>query len=175
MSAPANGASRTDYTRSGRGVEHVARFIALFVAVLTVSLTAGRAFWVWIGENPSHRSTTTFIESFQATNRVIAVPIAITGNLGFVSVLAAAALSWHDRPSLYFLGTAAPLLAASVLITLMINVPINDRIMTWNASSPPADWKQFRDRWWTWHVIRAAALLAALVLLLFGALLRRES
>ena len=139
-----------------------------------VAMTAGRAFWVWIGENPSALSMTTFIESFQATNRVIALPIAITGSLGFLSVLVAVALSWRDRPSVYLLETALPPLAASILITVMINVPINDQIMTWNASAPPADWMRLRDKWWTWHTIRAAALLAGFVLVLLGVLLRQE-
>jgi uncharacterized membrane protein len=117
---------------------------------------------------------TTFIESFQAINRAITLPIAITGNLGFVSVLAAVILSWHDRPSVYFLEMALPLLAASILITVMINVPINDQIMRWDAGAPSADWMRLRDKWWAWHTRRAVALLLGFILVILGALLRQK-
>jgi uncharacterized membrane protein len=152
----------------------MARTLSLFFAVLMVALAAGRAFWVWVGENPSALSMTTYIESFQATIRTITLPITIIGNLGLLSAILAVALSWRDRPSVYFLAMALPLLAASVLITLRINVPINDQIMTWNANAPPEGWMQLRDKWWTWHKIRAVALLAAFVLVLAGTLLRSE-
>ena len=152
----------------------MARTISLFFAVVMVALTAGRAFWVWVSENPSALSVRTYIESFQATNRAITVPITVTGILGLLFAILAVALSWGDRPSVYFLGTAIPLLAAPVLITLKINIPINDQIMTWNASAPPEGWMQLRDKWWTWHKIRAAALLGGFVLVLVGTFLRRE-
>ena len=152
----------------------MARTITLFFTILMVALTAGRAFWVWVAESPSALSMTTYVESFQATNRAIALPIAITGSLGFLLAIVAVALSWRDWPTVYLLGAAVPLLAASVLITTLINIPINDQIATWHASTPPANWMQIRDRWWSWHIIRATALLAGFVLVLLGALLRRE-
>src|SRR5260370_41887915 len=98
----------------------MARTITLFFTVLMVALTAGRAFWVWVAENPSALSMMTYIESFQATNRAIALPIAITGSLGFLLALVAVALSWRGPPNIYLRGAGVPLPGACVRIKGLI-------------------------------------------------------
>jgi hypothetical protein len=55
------------------------RSVVLFFAALLLALTAGRAFWVWPGENPFNMSGATYVEFFQQLDRRIAIPIAITG------------------------------------------------------------------------------------------------
>ena len=51
-------------------------------------------------------------------------------------------------------------IAAAVLIafTLIVNVPINKRTLTWDAHHPPEDWRTERSRWHTYQGIRAALL-----------------
>ena len=46
---------------------------------MLLALTAGRAFWVTLGENPFSMSGATYVEFFQQLDRRIAIPIAITG------------------------------------------------------------------------------------------------
>jgi hypothetical protein len=38
------------------------RNVLLFFTALLLSLTAGRAFWVWLGENPFNMSGPTYVE-----------------------------------------------------------------------------------------------------------------
>jgi len=47
----------------------------LFLAALLLALSAGRAFWVWLGENPFNMSGPTYVEFFQQLDRRIAVPL----------------------------------------------------------------------------------------------------
>jgi hypothetical protein len=55
------------------------RKVSLFSTSLLLALTAGRAFWVWLGENPFNMSGHTYVEFFQQLDKRIVVPIAITG------------------------------------------------------------------------------------------------
>jgi hypothetical protein len=50
--------------------------------------------------------------------------------------------------------------AAAVLIafTLTVNVPINQRTLTWDAEHPPEGWRADRRRWHTYQGVRAVLL-----------------
>lgn len=53
---------------------------------------------------------------------------------------------------------AAASAAILVAFTLIVNVPINNRTLTWDAEDPPPDWHQVRHRWHTYQGLRAALL-----------------
>jgi len=65
--------------------------------------------------------------------------------------------------------TAGALLILSVIMSLLLLVPINNRNKTWTPENRPADWKEQTDRWNRYHYVRVAVLVAALALLV-GAL-----
>ena len=48
----------------------------LFFALVLVALTAGRALWAWLGENPANLSGATYVEFFQALSRAVRTPSA---------------------------------------------------------------------------------------------------
>jgi hypothetical protein len=58
------------------------RSALLFVTVVLLALTAGRAFWVWLGESPFGIAGATYVDFFQQLDKRIAIPIAIIGILG---------------------------------------------------------------------------------------------
>lgn len=59
---------------------------------------------------------------------------------------------------------AIALLAVSVVMSLLLLVPINNRSKTWTGEDRPADWKQQADRWDRYHYIRVAVIVLAFVL-----------
>ncbi|GAA2730009.1 DUF1772 domain-containing protein [Streptomyces nogalater] len=61
--------------------------------------------------------------------------------------------------------TAAALLSLSVIMSILLLVPINNRIKTWTADGLPADWKQQMNRWDRLHHVRVAVIIAAFALL----------
>ncbi|SMF84446.1 DUF1772 domain-containing protein [Streptomyces sp. Amel2xC10] len=69
----------------------------------------------------------------------------------------------HDGAGLVV--TAAALLIVSVVMSIVLLVPINDRVKTWTADGLPADWKQQMNRWDRFHYVRVAVLIAAFTLL----------
>jgi uncharacterized membrane protein len=61
--------------------------------------------------------------------------------------------------------TAAALLVLSVVMSLLLLVPINNRSRTWTPENRPDDWKQQANRWDRFHYLRVAVIVAAFTLL----------
>lgn len=57
------------------------------------------------------------------------------------------------------------LLVVSVLMSVLLLVPINNRSKTWTPENRPADWKEQSRRWDSYHYVRVAVLVGALTLL----------
>ena len=71
---------------------------------------------------------------------------------------------WH-HPGTGLVVIAAALLIVSVIMSLLLLVPINNRGKTWTPDDRPADWKQQMNRWDRFHYVRVAVLIAAFTLL----------
>jgi uncharacterized membrane protein len=61
------------------------------------------------------------------------------------------------------------LMVAALVITLAVEVPIDNRIQTWTAATLPADWRSIQSRWELWHTVRTFASIAALAAVAIGA------
>ncbi|WP_427919796.1 anthrone oxygenase family protein [Streptomyces sp. cg40] len=61
--------------------------------------------------------------------------------------------------------TAAALLIVSVVMSILLLVPINNRGKTWTPENRPADWKEQLNRWDRYHYVRVAVIIAAFALL----------
>ncbi|MFJ8397566.1 anthrone oxygenase family protein [Streptomyces sp. NPDC094144] len=81
-----------------------------------------------------------------------------------VLVAIRAATGW-GHPGTGLAVTAGALLIVSVLMSILLLVPINNRSKTWTPENRPADWKEQSDRWDRYHYVRVAVLIAALALL----------
>lgn len=91
--------------------------------------------------------------------------------LTVVLVAIEAFIRWHHtghwpRPII----ASAALWALSVVYTLAMLVPINNRIASWTDQPAPASWKRDRTRWDTLHRWRVLLLTVAFVLLAIGLL-----
>ncbi len=66
-----------------------------------------------------------------------------------------------NTASFYFALLSLILLIAVLLITVVILVPIDNKIKTWTADSIPKDWESLRDKWKLFHVYRTFLSLIA--------------
>ena len=55
------------------------------------------------------------------------------------------------------------LMLAALVITLAVEVPIDNRIETWTVTTLPGDWRSIQSRWELWHTVRTFASIAAVV------------
>ncbi|MBO8183946.1 DUF1772 domain-containing protein [Streptomyces spirodelae] len=81
-----------------------------------------------------------------------------------VLVAAWAAAGWHD-PGTGLAVTAGALLIVSVIMSILLLVPINNRGKKWTPDNRPADWKEQMNRWDRFHYVRVAVIIAAFALL----------
>jgi uncharacterized membrane protein (DUF485 family) len=91
------------------------------------------------------------------------MPFWYIGSLLLTAWLAAA--TWSG-PAGGAAVTAAALLAVSVVMSVTLLVPINNRSATWTADQHPADWREQHQRWNRLHYARVAIIVAAFVLTL---------
>lgn len=149
------------------------RKVLLFCASVLLALTAGRAFWVSLGESPFNMSAATYVEFFQQLDREIAIPIALTGIGGTLLTGIAALAHNSDRRMFYLLLAACGCAVVGSLVTIFVNVPINERLATWNPTALPPDYEVFLRRWWEWHQVRMVAMFSAMSLVFAAMLIRK--
>jgi uncharacterized membrane protein len=150
------------------------RNVIIFFAAVFLSLTAGRAFWVWLGENPANLSGASYVEFFQVLDRGIAIPIAVTGIGGTLLAGIASLLLRNERLPMYFLIGAFCLGFVACVVTVVVHLPINARIATWNPAALPPNYREFLDRWWRWQYVRLVSMLGAPTLVITAILIRAE-
>ncbi|MFJ9041822.1 anthrone oxygenase family protein [Streptomyces sp. NPDC102406] len=85
--------------------------------------------------------------------------------IGSVVLAAGWAIAGWDDSGAGLVVTAAGLLILSVIMSVLLLVPINNRNKTWTPENRPADWKEQLNRWERYHYVRVAVLIAAFTLL----------
>jgi uncharacterized membrane protein len=145
----------------------------LLLATLTMGLMAGvfglyaHAIMPGLGKTDAR----TFVGAFQAIDRAIINPLFMATFFG-AAVLTAAAAALHlgDAPAPWIIA-ALVLYAAVFVITIAVNVPLNDAIKAAGDPDRISDLAAVREhfdegRWAAWNVVRTVASTAA-----FGCLL----
>jgi len=66
--------------------------------------------------------------------------------------------------------TAFALLAAVLILTIIVNLPINADQRDWIPATPPADWATVRDHWQISHAVRTVAATLAFTTLTVAAM-----
>ncbi|MFD3872268.1 anthrone oxygenase family protein [Streptomyces sp. NPDC058623] len=90
------------------------------------------------------------------------MPVWYIGSLVLAAIWAVA--GW-DRAGAGLVVTAGALLILSVVMSILLLVPINNRTKKWTPENRPADWKEQMNRWDRWHYVRVAVIIAAFTLL----------
>ena len=75
-----------------------------------------------------------------------------------------AVAGWHHHGT-GLVVTAGALLILSVIMSILLLVPINNRGKRWTPENRPEDWKEQSNRWDRWHYVRVAVIIAAFALL----------
>jgi uncharacterized membrane protein len=104
-----------------------------------------------------------------AIARVLGTVMPFWYNLTFFLTLAELVIRWHQsgRIPTWIAASAALWMLASVY-SLIALVPVNNRIKSWEKSTPPSDWKTHRRTWDRHHRWRTALLTVAFAFLIVG-------
>ena len=140
--------------------------IVQFVALLLTALSMGVHFGTWLTEGPlrATQSGALFIEIHQGRDRVVARVMPILGSAALI-FLALGVFLMRAVPVAFALSLAGlACCIGDMFVTLLVNVPINGKVQSWQPEAPPADWKLLRDRWERFHSIRALLVVSGFAL-----------
>jgi uncharacterized membrane protein len=121
--------------------------------------------WFSLSRTMDRLSADTFVAVGHQMIRNLGVPMAILLPLALLSALVTLALLWRGGRGAAFWWMAAGflLMVAALVITLAVEVPIDNQIQDWTAATLPGDWRSIQSRWELFHTLRTFASIAALV------------
>jgi len=143
--------------------------ILRFINIVIAALLAGTSFGIWIGFNPLHLSQSTYLE--QQQNMILSLKTLMVSLVVIATSLTAVSAFFQRKNKAVFISLimASICFIVCILVTKFGNVPIDNFVMTWTAQTMPANWTEFRDKWWEFHIIRTIAELVALILVAWSA------
>jgi uncharacterized membrane protein len=152
--------------RTPRAKERAVRIrAAQATTIVLFSLVMGVFWGTWfsLSRTMDQLSPETFLAVGHQMIRNLGGPMAVLLPLALLSALVTLALLWPARRAAAFWWLAAGflLMVAALVITLAVEVPIDNQIETWTAATLPADWRSIQSRWELWHTIRTFASIAA--------------
>jgi len=151
-------------------------FVLTLMGALGAGLVAGIffAFSAFVMTALGRLSAPKGISAMQSINVAVLNPVffSVFFGTGAVSLaLAIAALAeWSSPASLYLLGGALLYVVGCVLVTVMFNVPLNNKLKAVNPESSDGAslWSAYLTTWTAWNTVRTVASLAASVLFILA-------
>ena len=143
--------------------------ISIVLAAMVAGMFHGP--WIALSRSMSTFEPEVFLAIVDRMNRNMAPVMTVLMPAALLSIVPVLLLSYHERPLTFYLNAAAfALFIVALLVTVLVEVPIVEEIVTWTVSTLPPNWQQLRDRWTRFHIIRVIAGLASFVLLVAGAI-----
>ena len=143
--------------------------LSLILATLTMGLVTGAfvVFWHTIMPGLATTDDRTFVSAFQSIDKAIInlwfMTSAFVGALLFTLI---AALTQFGRPTFAWIAVALVLYVIVFVITMAVNVPLNDAIKAAGLPDNPADLAAIREafdeaKWRAWNLVRVITSVVA--------------
>ncbi|WP_229891214.1 anthrone oxygenase family protein [Streptomyces mashuensis] len=157
-------------TRTGVTGTSDVRIAVLFGAVATTGLGAGLFYSYACSVTPglARADDRTFVEAMRRLNEAILNGWFMLSFLGSLALIVlAAVLQWHGggRSVLLWIGAAAAFQLAMLVITGVVNVPLNNKLAAAGSLDDLADLaaarSTFESTWIRWNLVRALTSTAS--------------
>jgi len=139
------------------------RKLVYLVALFFLMLITGVFWGTWFTLSRSIESFTPdeFIHIGKVIIANVAVPMRLIMPSGILLILLSLWFCQQKKATGFYMGVLSLILVvATLLITILILVPIDNTIKQWTAATIPADFEQIRYKWKTYHAIRTFLSLA---------------
>ena len=135
-------------------------FVHLFLYALVVGVFWGT--WFSLSRSMSAITASTFLEIGHTMIGNLGGPMAVLMPATLVSAVPVlvALHRRHRRTSLVLTLVGVGSLAVALVITLGVNVPIDDALGRRTVDTQPSDWSSIRNRWEAFHAARTFISLA---------------
>jgi len=150
-----------------------AEFISLVLASLVMGVFWGT--WFTLTRSIPDFSPAEFIHIGKTIIANVAVPMAIIMPATLLFMLIAILLSRRiNRRSFYLYLISSLLMVITLIITVAVEVPIDNQIKTWTEATVPSNWESLRQRWDIFHSIRTFTSIASFGYLSWGIMSRTK-
>ena len=147
--------------------------IVQLLGILLVSLVVGIYWgpWVALTRTIARLDVETFLPLVKQLNANLAGLMTVLVPLALLAQVAMLLVDF-GRGALPFTLAALALLLfiVTVVVTMLTEVPIVKRVVTWEVETVPANWRSLRDRGVSFHLLRVIPGIAALGLYVIAAL-----
>jgi hypothetical protein len=147
-----------------------------FSSIMLYALVLGVFWGTWFAQSRTmdQLGAGTFLENGRQYIANLAMPMRFLMPGAILVTLATAFYARNRRSAFYGTLAAGFLMVVALVITLAVNVPIDNQIKTWTVQTLPADWAGIRDHWEAFHALRTAVSLAGFAALVGGTLASRD-
>jgi uncharacterized membrane protein len=148
-------------------------FIALFLLMLVTGVFWGT--WLTLTRSIETFSAAEFIHIGKTIFANVASPMRILVPSCILFMVLSAWLGPERKSLTFYLSvTACFLIVLALLITLLVEVPIDNQIKTWSPSTVPTSWQAIRNRWQWFHTARTFISMATFASLTLAILFSKE-
>jgi hypothetical protein len=132
--------------------------------------------WFSLSRTMDQLSPETFVAVGHEMIQNLGLPMAILLPLALLSALVTLVLLWRGGRAVAFRWLLAGflLMVAALVITLAVEVPIDNQIQEWTAATLPADWRSIQARWELFHTLRTFVSIGALIAATISAIVVRR-
>lgn len=144
---------------------------SLFITSLILTMLVTGVFWgTWftLTRSLDQFPPDNFIRIGKTIIHNVAWPMRILMPATIVALIALNIATYKLRPGFYFFATALVLMVVTLIITVGVEVPIDNKIKTWTAETIPANWQDLRSTWDKFHSLRTFTSLLSFVTLSIG-------
>jgi len=146
-----------------------------FIALLLTALVTGVFWGTWftLTRSLDNFSPAEFIHIGKTIIANVAMPMRIImpATLAFMVLV-----MWQChrvyKPSFYLYTVAFLLMIVTLIITVAIEVPIDNQIKMWTENTLPANWESLRTSWERFHTMRTFTSIASLCFFALGIIKR---
>ena len=146
--------------------------ITLFITLLLYSFVISQSFFYILAMSRVSKSmqAATYIESRQLLDKNLQSSLSLVYYLALAVSIALTSFCVINPSGILFSCSVISLISLTIDIILSLkgNVPLNKIINTWTTSDYPANWKEFRSKWFQIYNLRQVANIIGFVSLLAG-------
>lgn len=148
--------------------------VVQFVGIMLVAMVTGVFWGTWftLTRSLDAFSAAEFLHIGKTIIANVALPMRILMPASLLALLGATWLHPRKRSGGFYLLLAGfALMVVTLLITLLVQVPIDNDIRRWTVDTLPVDWEAQRLTWKRFHALRTATSLAGLGAFVWSTLL----
>jgi len=129
--------------------------------------------WFTLTRSLSDFSPGEFIHIGQTIIANVAIPMGILMPATLFFLLWSMWITYNkSRPAFYLYAMSFLLMVVTLIITVAVEVPIDNQIKTWTVNTIPENWKSLRQTWDEFHTARTFTSIASFAFYVSGMLKR---